>query len=374
MKALILAGGYGTRLRPLSCTRPKHLFPVANKPLLDLTLERLAQNNVSKVIFAVNFMANALEHAFGAKRHGIRLEYSRDSPPNSKTHRQFQGALGTGGPIRQAEKLLGRQEAFFVINGDILTNANYIEIMDQHRTNEGVATIALRRVEDPTRFGVVELANDGRITRFVEKPAKKNISSNLINAGIYVLEPDIFKYIPKNKKCSIEREVFPELVKEDELFGYEIKDSWIDVGKAEDFIKANKIWIEDGNTSNNIHPKAKIEKAEIKETVAIDEGVVIGKDSVIGPNVALGKDVLVGNQVQIKNSIIFPNTTILNHAAIKGAIVGESVLIGRNVKIEEGCLIGDNTIIEDDISINHDAKICPSKRVSEDIHASNCII
>ncbi len=374
MKALILAGGYGTRLRPISCTRPKLLFPIANRSLLDLTLERLSENGIDEAILAVNFMSDSLETVFGSKRHGIKLKYSRDSLPSSNSRGLSKGALGTGGPIKKAEKLLGRQEPFLVLNGDILTNTNYLDIMEKHETNEGIATIALRRVEDPSRFGVVKLAIDGKIMAFVEKPSEETLAGNLINAGIYVLEPEIFDYIPEGKKCSIEREVFPELAKEGELFGREIGGVWIDIGKAADFIGANKIWLEAEMEKSNISPRTKLEKATIEEAVAVDDGVSVGKESIIGPNVALGKDVLVGNRVRIKDSIILPRTTILDLSTVKGSIIGEGVSIGTKVKIGEGCLIGDNTIIEDNIFISQDVKICPSKRVSESIISSQCII
>ncbi len=193
MKALILAGGFATRLRPLSCTRPKLLFPIANRPLLDLTLERLAANGVKEAVLAVNFMADALERACGRSKYGVKLRYSRDAP-TSETTGSPQSSLGTGGPVKKAEKLLGQRDPFFVLNGDILTDADYREIMERHKNNEGIGTVALRRVADPSRFGVVELSVENRITKFIEKPSR-NAPSNLANAGIYVFEPDIFNYI-----------------------------------------------------------------------------------------------------------------------------------------------------------------------------------
>ncbi len=373
MKALILAGGFGTRLRPLSCTRPKLLFPIANKPLLDITLERLAKNGVNEAILAVNFMADALEQAFGNSKHGIKLYYSRDAPPKPKTTCTSQRSLGTGGPVKQAEELLERRDPFFVLNGDILSDANYSEIMEEHKNNNGIATIALRKVEDPSRYGVARLAKKNRITRFVEKPSK-NAPSNLANAGIYVLEPDVFNYIPRGKRCSIEREVFPKLAKEGELFGHEIKGLWIDVGKPRDYIKANRLWVEAGMETSSNSMKAKIGKeTEVKEAVVIGEGVTIGEKSVIGQNVSLGKKVSVGKGVRIRDSIIFPHTVISDLTIIEGAIIGEAVTVGRKVKIGKGCLIGDSSIIQDSITITHDVKICPAKEISENILTPRCV-
>jgi len=374
LKALILAGGFGTRLRPLSCTRPKLLFPIANKPLLDLTLERLARNGVKEAILAVNFMADALKHACGNSKHGIKLHYSMDTPPKTKTAHPTQKALGTGGAIKQAEKLLGKKDPFFVLNGDILTDINYSEIMKAHENNEGVATIALRKVKDPSRYGVVELTKENRITRFIEKPSEK-APSNLVNAGIYVFEPEIFTYIQAGKQCSIEREIFPELAKEGELFGYEIKGLWVDVGKPADFIKANKLWLKARMKTDSGSAKARIGKnVHFKEAVAIGEEVTVGESAVIGPNVSLGKNVSVGKGARIRNSIILPYTAIADLATIEGAIIGEAVTIGKNVKIGKGCLIGDNTIIHDSVTLTHDVKVCPSKEISENILTPDCIM
>lgn len=374
MKALILAGGFGTRLRPLSCTRPKHLFPIANRPLLDLTLEKLAANGIKEAVLAVNFMARELERVFGKSKYGIKLHFSSDHPDGPQTKRSFKGALGTGGPVKLAERLLDASDPFFVLNGDILTNANYSKIMQSHKKNNGIATIALRKVKDPSRYGVVELASENLIKRFVEKPSD-NAPSNLINAGIYVLEPDIFEYIPAGKRCSLEREIFPKLAMEEVLFGLEIKDLWIDVGEPTDFIEANRLWLKAEKETIPHSCNVKMdETVEVKEAVAIDENVIVAKDSIIGPNVALGKDVSIGKAVRIKDSIIFPNTEIFDLTTIENTIIGEAVTIGRRVKIKSGCLIGDNSIIKDGVTIAQDVRICPAKEVFEDILESKCVI
>jgi len=372
LKALILAGGVGTRLRPLSCTRPKLLFPIANRPLLDLTIERLAKNGVEEVILAVNFMAERLEAVFGKTRYGVTLHYSRDKPPKRKTP-DSQKSLGTGGPIRQAEKLLGKEEPFFVLNGDILADVDYSEILDAHQSYDATATLALHRVEDPSRFGVAKLTKENRIEAFVEKP-KKNTPSNLANAGIYVLEPDIFQYIQAGKRCSIEREVFPKLAEERKLFGHEIKGLWVDVGKPADYIKANTLWLAAKSKDGRSTKISALKGTRIKENVAIGSGVQFGEISIIGPNVSVGKEVRVGNRVHIENSVIFPHTTISDYSTIKGAVVGEHVTLGRNVRIEEGCLVGDYVTIQDNTTLSQNVKVCPSKKVDERTTTSQCIV
>ena len=369
MKALILAGGFGTRLRPLSCTRPKLLFPIANKPLLDLTLERLAANGIDEAVLAVNFMAEALEKHCGNTRHGIRLHYSRDMPLTSKTARSSQGALGTGGPVKQAQKLLGDKEPFLVLNGDILTDADYSRIVQDHEENNGIATIALHRVEDPSRYGVVEMTEKKHIIRFTEKPSKE-ATSKLVNAGVYVFEPDIFNYIPMGKRCSLEKEVFPKIAEERKLFGHEIKGLWIDVGKPADYIRANQLWLKARIDIDSVSrpQKARVGKqSKIKEAVALGDGVSVDEKSTIGPNVSLGKNTSIGKGVSIKDSIILPYTLISHNTTVEGAMIGESVTVGRNVKIGKGCLIGDSAIIKDGVKLARNVKVCPFKEVSEDI-------
>jgi mannose-1-phosphate guanylyltransferase len=367
LKALILAGGFGTRLRPLSCTRPKLLFPIANKPLLDLTLERLAANGIDEAVLAVNFMAEALERHCGNAKHGIRLHYSRDMPPTSKAARSSQGALGTGGPVKQAQKLLGDKEPFLVLNGDILTNADYSRIVQDHEENNRIATIALRRVEDPSRYGVVEMTGKRHVIRFTEKPSKE-ATSKLVNAGIYVFEPDIFDYIPTSKRCSLEREVFPKIAEERKLLGHEITGLWIDVGKPADYIRANQLWLKAGIEAVRGPRKARFGKqSEIKEAVAIAEGVSVDEGSTIGPNVSLGKNTSIGKGVSVKDSIILPYTLISHNTTIEGAMIGESVTVGRGVKVGKGCLIGDSAIIKDGVKLARNVKVCPFKEVSEDV-------
>lgn len=319
-------------------------------------------------------MARELERALGKSKYGIKLHFSSDLPDEPQAKRTFKGALGTGGPIKLAERLLGTSDPFFVLNGDILTNTNYSRIMKTHRKTDGIATIALRRVKDPSRYGVVELVDKKLIRRFVEKPSD-NAPSNLINAGIYILEPDIFEYILPGKTCSLEREIFPKLALEKALFGVEIKDLWIDVGEPTDFIEANRLWLKAEKETSTHSQKTRLdERVKIKDAVAIDENVVVGNESIIGPNVALGKDVSIGNAVRIKDSIIFPHTSISDLTTIESAIIGESVTVGRQVKIKNGCLIGDNSIIRDGVTIAPDVRICPAKDISEDILRSRCVV
>jgi len=361
LKALILAGGFGTRLRPLSCTRPKTLVPIVNKPLLQWTFERLGKNNITEAILAVNYQTEVYIKQYKIPKNGLKIKYSRDP---------LRTPLGTGGPIKKAEKLIGHGSPFLVLNGDIFADVNYTEILKKHKEEKAVATIALHQVEDPSRYGVAELAEDNRIKRFIEKPRRETAPTNLINAGVYALSPKIFDYIPKGRAVSIEREVFPKLVDEGTLYGHVFDGLWLDIGKTEEYLQLNKTFLDSFANQQKHKTRAKI---EVKNPVALDKGVSIGEKSVVGPYAVLGRNVTVGNNVHIRDSVILPRAVIGDFSSINGAIIGENVIIGKKVKIGKGCIIGDHAKIKDNISLVENVSICPAKEVSESVLTPKCI-
>ena len=358
---MILAGGFATRLRPLSCTRPKTLFPIVNKPLLQWIFERLAKNNIQEAILAVNGLTAFHIKQQRIPKHELNVKYSIDPPKTP---------LGTGGPIKKAEKLVGHSEPFLVLNGDIFADLNYTEILEAHRKNKALATIALCEVEDPSRYGVAEIAENCRVKRFIEKPAKGTAPTNLINAGIYVLNPEIFSYIPKRKKVSMEREIFPKLVEEGELYGHVFHGLWMDIGKPEEYLQANKLLL-DSLANSQKHKSTG--KFELKNPVALDRGVSIGEKSIIGPYAILGKNVTIGKNAQISESIIFPDAKIDDYSTIKGAIIGEDAIIGKKVKINQGCIVADQAKIKNNIALTEETAVCPAKEVSGNILKSKII-
>ena len=232
------------------------------------------------------------------RRHGLKVRFSLDPP---------RMPLGTAGPVKKAERLLGHDEPFIVLNGDIFADLSYRELYDAHVKAKAYATIALCRVEDPSRYGVAELAADNRITRFIEKPPRGKAPSNLINAGVYVLSPKVFEYIPSGKHVSMEREVFPRLAEEGKLYGHFIDGLWIDIGKPEEYLQTNML-ILDSLAGTLRHKAAK--NFEFRNPVAFDKAVSIGEASVIGPYAILGENVTVGKNVKISNSVVFPHAKI----------------------------------------------------------------
>lgn len=356
MKALVLAGGFGTRLRPLSCSRPKMLFPIANRPLIDYTLEALSkEESVDTVVLAVYYMAESLVRYLGPTKYDLGILYSREQRP-----------LGTGGPVKKAKDIMNG-DRFMVMNGDILTDFDYKRLIEYHEEKGGVATIALTQVSDPTRYGSVELDWEGRITRFVEKPEYGKAPSNLINAGIYIMEPEILDYIPDEGKVRIETEVFPKLAEENKLYGFESHGFWMDIGEPQDYLGANAMML----TKNNLNKCG--ESPEIDPSVVIrkpcnfGDNLRIGADSIIGPNVSIGNGVQIGKGCRIENSVVFDGVTIEDYSSVKSAILGENSVLERWVKVESGSLIGDYAQIKDGVTITERVSICPSKTIEESI-------
>lgn len=352
MKALILAGGFGTRLRPLSCTRPKSLFPIVNKPLLQWIFERLDANGIHEAILAVNYQTEAAMKQHRVPKYGVRTKYSRDP---------LRKPLGTGGPIKKAQKHLGHDAPFLVLNGDIFADIKYTEILKDHEKKKAVATIALHQVEDPSRYGVVELAENGQIKEFVEKPLQESAPSNLINAGAYVLSPNIFKYIPKDRAVSIEHEVFPRLAKEGKLYGHIYEGLWKDIGKPEDYLEINRVLINSVATQQGRSGK----KAEIRYPTVLDKKVSIGEKSIIGPYAILGRNVTIENNVHIQNSVILPDAMISDHSSINGAILGEGVIVRKGVTIMNGCILGDHAKIGENVTLAEGVTVCPAEEIHE---------
>ena len=350
LKAIILAGGFATRLRPLSCTRPKALFPIVNKPLLQWTFERLSKNGVDKAVLAVNALTQFYIKQNNPAKSGLRIKFSIDPPKKP---------LGTAGPIKKAEKLIGHDEPFIVLNGDIFAEINYRDLIVTHKKTKALATIALCTVEDPSAFGVAELEGN-RIKRFIEKPAKGEALSNLINAGAYVLDPKVFDYIPEGRPVSLEREVFPKIAQEGKLYSCKTEGLWIDIGKPKEYLEANK-------TILDLIVKSKRKQVsnifEIKEPVALDKGIKIDEKSVIGPYAIIGKNVKIGKHVRITNSVIFEDTEIGDETIIDGAIIGEGAKIGSHVKVGKNCIVADQAKIRNNVNLSRSIAVCPAKEI-----------
>lgn len=337
-RGIIISGGWGTRLRPLTCTIPKSLIPIVNKPVIERQILLLKSAGIKDIILAVSVMSDVLRNYFGdGDKLGINIQYTDEKTP-----------LGTAGAIKLAEDFL-KEENFFMLNGDVILNFDFKELIQAHARYEGLGVIASKVVPDPSRYGVIiaeEKSN--KILKFLEKseytpPDGKHIPIH-INAGVYILEPDIFQYIKPNKKVSIEHDVFPILVSEEKLYHYSIPGIWRDIGKPEELLEGNIQLMNDilknlkEKRENLIDDSLDIEgKALIYPPVTIGENVIIKKNCQIGPNVVIGDNVYIGANSEIKDTVIYNEAYISNNVKIEKAIISDKCLIHDGVQ-----LIGNN--------------------------------
>jgi NDP-sugar pyrophosphorylase family protein len=348
MKAILLAGGKGTRLRPLTVHTPKPIVPILNRPFLYYQIDLLRQvPEIDEVILSLNYQPRRIEEIFGeGEGLGLRVRYVVEPIP-----------LGTGGAVRYAGDQL--TESVVVFNGDVLTQVDLGVVLRLHRERKAKATIVLTPVENPRAYGLVETGPDGRVRRFLEKPGEDEITCNTINAGIYVLEPDTFDRIPKDTAWSIERSFFPSLIERNETFVAYVYDGyWIDIGTPAKYLQVHRD-IMDGRYSAPpfagspaatawVAPGAKIEGAvEMHGPCFVDEGVVLKAGSRVLPYSVIGRQTHVEEAAVIDGAIIWPNGWIGREATVGASILGRNCHIGRNATIERGAVLGDKTVITD---------------------------
>jgi NDP-sugar pyrophosphorylase family protein len=347
MQALILAGGKGTRLRPLTVYTPKPVVPVLNRPFLLYQIDILKLAGITDIILSLNYQPDKIEDLLGdGSAYGVKLTYLTESQP-----------LGTAGAYGYAAKLLTRPTV--VLNGDILTNLKIGEMAQFHRDMKADATIFLTPVENPAAYGLVETGKDSKVQRFLEKPKADEIvrlKTKNINAGIYILEPGVLELIPEGENCSFEYNVFPELLKREKSFFAYIDGEvyWRDIGTPLSYLQAHADFLAGKITGFSFDQKEN--KAYLKDGVSIDELSVIGKDCVIRSGVkiinsVLGQGVHLEEKAVVENSVIWPHARIGNSAMIKGAFVGRGCQIGNNV------IIGENNILGDKTSLTHYTQI-----------------
>src|SRR5690349_11374534 len=348
MKAILLAGGKGTRLRPLTLHTPKPIVPIFNRPFLHYQIDLLKRvPEIDEVILSLNYQPRRIEEVFGdGSEVGIKIRYVVEPAP-----------LGTAGAIKYAGDKL--TESVVVFNGDVLTELDLGAVIRMHRERKARATLVLTPVEDPTQYGLVETDEHGNIRRFLEKPKKEEITTNKINAGIYVLEPDTFDRIPSNVPWSIERSYFPSLVERRETFvGYVYNGYWIDIGTPSKYTQVHHD-IMDGRYAAEpfrgmaaprtwIASDAKIEEgATVEGPCFIDEGCLVKAGAKIGPYSVIGRQTQIEEEAAISGAVIWPNCRVSREACIRDAILGRNCHIGRNVSLTSGAVLGDKTTLTD---------------------------
>ena len=352
MKAILLAGGKGTRLRPLTLHTPKPVVPIFDRAFLHYQIDLLRQlPEVDEVILSLNYQPRRIEEVFGdGAGTGVRLRYVVEPSP-----------LGTGGAIRYAAQ--GIDDTLIVFNGDVMTSVDVNAVVKLHRERKAQATIVLTPVDNPTAYGLVETEADGSVRRFLEKPNPDEITCDTINAGIYVLEPSTFDRIPRDVSYSIERAYFPSLIERRESFvAYVDRGYWIDIGTPEKYVQVHRDMF-DGKFSGGIFagadhrrpvvsPEARIEDgATIEAPCFIDAGAHVKSGATVGPYTVLGRGVQVEDGADLQNTIVWPNTRIGQAAVVHGPIVGRNCHIGRNAVLKSRAVLGDKTLLTDYTSL-----------------------
>jgi len=358
MKAVILAGGEATRLRPLSCNTAKLMVPVLNHPLLENLINYLKRNDITDIIIALGQQVEQIQGYFGdGSKYGVRIVYSVEHFP-----------MGTAGAVKNAERLLG--EPFMVFNGDIFTDIDLTAMMDLHCQKKACVSIALTPVEDPTIYGVVETDAGNRVKLFVEKPSRDEVTTNMINAGIYILESEILNYIPPEVFFTFERNVFPAALERGQaIYGYPSEAYWIDIGTPEKYLRLNHDLLQRyvGNKrvkfegESAVHPQAQIEGAAI-----IGDGCFIGKNSIIRGPAVIGSGCQIEEGAIVEGAVLWQNCKVGKGAKLKDCVVASSCCIGEESEVLDGCVLGDNVRIGRGNKLSQGIRIWPDKSIEPD--------
>ncbi|MCY6371892.1 sugar phosphate nucleotidyltransferase [Clostridium ganghwense] len=363
MKAVIMAGGQGTRLRPLTCNIPKPMMPILDKPVLEYAIELLKKNGITNIAVTLQYLSDEIISYFeDGKKFGVNLNYFMEENP-----------LGTAGSVKNAEKFL--DDTFIVISGDALTDIDISKAIAYHKKKKAIATLVLKEVPVPLEYGVVVTDKEGKVTGFLEKPSWSEVFSDKVNTGIYILEPEIFDYYEQNQKFDFSNDLFPILLSNNKpVYAYVADGYWCDIGNIEQYIKCHfdilkgivkvkikgerygeGIWI---GKNCQINPQAKITSPSY-----IGSNTKIYAGAKIGPYTILGKNNIVSSDATIKRSIAFDNCYIGDNAEVRGAVLCKNVQLESRSAVFEEAAIGDDTLIETKSIVKPGIKIWPNKLI-----------
>jgi mannose-1-phosphate guanylyltransferase/phosphomannomutase len=374
MKAVIMAGGEGTRLRPQTSNLPKPMLPLVGRPMMEHILSLLQRHGITDIVVTVAFLPNAIRSYFGdGSELGVRMVYATEETP-----------LGTAGSVRNAREQL--TERFLVISGDVLTDIDLTSVIAFHEKNEALATIALCAVENPLEFGIVITREDGSVERFLEKPGWGQVFSDTINTGIYVLEPEIFELIPEGRSVDFSGEVFPAALEAGRpLFGFVADAYWEDVGTTAAYLKAHEdildgkvqvdvsgfelrpgIWVGKGSS---IDPSVRIDTPSfVGENCTIDQDVVLGSYTTVGANTQ------VEERAELQRSVIGENSYLGPAVRVEGAVLGRSCDLRVGARVEPGAVVGEGCLIGAHAEIRSDVKVYPAKVVEAGAQVNASIV
>src|SRR6476619_1483077 len=374
MKAVVMAGGEGTRLRPLTSNQPKPMVPIVGKPCMEHILDLLRRHGMNEVVVTLAFMPQAIRTYFGGGESlEMDVDYSVEEQP-----------LGTAGSVKLAERRL--DETFLVISGDALCAVDLTALVDAHKAKGAAVTIGLKSVENPLEFGIVVTDEEGRVERFLEKPSWGQVFSDTINTGIYVLEPEVLRHVPTDRPYDFSKELFPYLLEMGRpLYGYVMDGYWQDIGNLDQFRQANYDAL-DGAVGLNIpgiRLRGKVwlgEGVELDDLEQIEAPAFIGNYARIGPGATvapysvLGASVTLREQARTSRSVVDSSTYIGRSAVLEGAVVGRSCDIGAHVLIQEGAAIGDEVALGAQSVVHPGVRIYPNKEVESGSQVTESVI
>jgi mannose-1-phosphate guanylyltransferase len=354
MQALILVGGEATRLRPLTCNMPKAMVPVLNTPFLEHVILYLGKHGIKEVVLAQGHLPKPMDDYFkDGSRFGTKLTYALEAKP-----------MNTAGAVKNAEQFLrGR---FYVLNGDIFTDLDLTDMLNFHQASKAKVTIALTPVEDPTAYGLIETDATGRVTRFLEKPSRDQITTNMINAGTYILEPEILNDIPANTNYSFERQLFPMLLERGEpVYAYSSSSYWMDIGTPDRYFQVHQDLLNGKSRGYELTDDGEVQigkQCRVDPTCKMQGKILIGDNCSIGPGVTLVGPVILG-----------PGSSVLENAVIQESIAWRNVTFGprsiiKNSLIANDCYLdaecsAEKTIIGDHINVTSKTRLGPGSRV-----------
>jgi mannose-1-phosphate guanylyltransferase/phosphomannomutase len=370
-----MAGGEGSRLRPLTSRLPKPLAPVVNKPVMEHIIDLLKRHGITEVVATLHYLADEVESFFGdGSAFGVKMHYVVEDTP-----------LGTAGAVKMAQHLL-RDETFLIISGDALTNIDLTAMLDHHRRTGASATIALQRVTNPLEYGVVVTDNESRITRFLEKPSWGEIFSDTINTGMYVLEPDILDYMEAGRNYDFSTDVFPKMLHENRILqGYITSAYWTDIGNLQAYHQANLdalngkaqiempgaqiapgVWVGEGC---HIDPNARL-----VGPIVLGRGVTVQADAVVGPETAIGDSSIVSKNARIARSTAWESTYFGEQATVNDCTIADRNIVKDHVTINEGAVIGRGCVLGSGAVVRPNIKMWPDKSISSGAIVSMSLI
>ncbi len=341
IKALILAGGKGARLRPLALHTPKPIVPLANIPFLFFQIDHIKRAKITEIILSLSYQPRKISDIFGdGMKYGVTMRYTCEELPR-----------GTAGAFKAAENLI--EDTTIVLNGDVLTDTDLLSVLEYHKEKQAEATIVMSRVMTPSGYGLVEADSSGRVTGFTEKPAEDEVTGNTINAGIYILERSVLERISGEGAVSFERDIFPAMLQSGARFyAYLTHSYWQDVGSPQKYLDAS-IGIISGRMKLPSYPQRACppnhwEKKQVSiDSNSILDGGCIIKPGVVIENSVLGEDCRVEEGAMIKGSVVWSGTRILPNARIERAIIGRQCHIGEGARLSPGTVLGDKSVVSD---------------------------